>query len=122
MSAPREDCTTCHGYGAQRLVITPTDQLSSAARRLIKGVKQKSDGSIEVQLHDAIAASDQLNRMQSVYVEKSLSISATVNMPALKDMTTEAALDFLESIRPTAPALPSPNTTPTTVIDHDSQS
>lgn len=99
---PHPDCPQCHGYGLPRVVITPTDQLSPSARRLVKAVRQKPDGSIEVMMHDALAASDQLNKMQGVYVDRSVSINANLNVPALKDMTQEQALDFLDSLKPSA--------------------
>src|SRR6202043_1667290 len=33
--APQDDCATCKGHGVLRVVITPTDQLSPAARKLL---------------------------------------------------------------------------------------
>ena len=80
LQAPRESCTDCKGHGVRRVVITPTDDLSPAARRLLKSVRQKADGSIEVHLHDQLAALDQLNRMQGVYVDKSVSVTAHVHV------------------------------------------
>ncbi len=97
---PQEGCASCKGHGARRVVITPTDALSPSARKLLKSVRQKADGSIEVHLHDQLAASDQLNKMQGVYVDRSVSVNVTV--PALKDLTNEQALDFLHSLKPTS--------------------
>ena len=97
---PHESCPQCHGYGVQRVVVTPTDKLSPSARRLMKGVRAKPDGTIEVQMHDAIAASDQLNRMQGAYVDRSVSVTVNAT-PALKDMTREQQLEFLQSLAPT---------------------
>lgn len=84
---PQEDCPACRGRGVQDVRITPTDKLSASARRLLKGIRRKSDGSIEVLMHDAVAASDQLNRMQGAYVERSQSIVAHVHVEPLRDMT-----------------------------------
>jgi hypothetical protein len=98
VTAPNPACPACRGKHL-RMEITPTDQLSAAGRAIFKGVRQRSDGSIHVLLEDRQAASDQLNKMQSVYITKS--ITAHVNVPALKDMTRDEALDFLESLKPT---------------------
>jgi phage terminase small subunit len=97
---PHDDCPQCHGYGVPRVVVTATDQLSPSARRLLKAVRQKPDGTIEVQMHDQLAASDQLNKMQGVYVDRSVSINANVNVPPPKDWTHEDRLAFLNSLQP----------------------
>ena len=86
-TSPQEDCKHCKGHGARRVVITPTDQLSPSARKLLKSVRQKPDGTIEVHMHDQLAASDQLNRMQGAYIERSVSVTAHVHVEPLKDMT-----------------------------------
>jgi hypothetical protein len=98
--APRDDCPDCRGHGVSRIIITPTDQLSPSARRLLKAIKQKSDGSIEVQMHDQLSASDQLNRMAGVYVEKSVSLNATVAIPVPENVTAADALAFIKSLTP----------------------
>jgi phage terminase small subunit len=98
---PHERCPRCHGDGVMRVVITPTDQLSPAARRLLKGIRQKATGEVVITLHDQIAAADMLNKMQGVYVDRSVSVNVNANLPPLKEMTTEQALDFLESLKPT---------------------
>jgi phage terminase small subunit len=98
---PHERCPRCHGDGVMRVVVTPTDQLSPAARRLLKGIRQKATGEVVITLHDQIAAADMLNKMQGVYVDRSVSLNVNANVPQLKDMTTEQALDFLESLKPT---------------------
>lgn len=98
--APYDGCPVCHGYGVTRVAITPTDQLSPSARKLLKGVRAKADGTVEVQMHDQLAASDQLNKMQGVYVDRSVSINANVNVPAPKDWSHEESLAFLQSLKP----------------------
>lgn len=100
---PSESCTKCHGDGTTRVVITPTDKLSPGARRLLKSIRQKGTGEIVITLHDQLAAADMLNKMAGVYVDRSMSLNVNANVPALKDMTREEALDFLESLRPTTP-------------------
>jgi phage terminase small subunit len=98
---PHEDCPRCGGEGQQSVRLTPTDALSPAARKLLKGVRQKASGEIEVRLHDQLEALDMLNRMQGVYVERSVSLTASVALPAPKEWTREERLAFLESLRPT---------------------
>jgi hypothetical protein len=98
--APREDCASCRGDGVSRLVITPTDQLSASARRLLKGIKRSSTGEIELRLHDQLTAADMLNRMQGSYApDRSVALTARVDMN-FTSMTREQQLAFLDSIRP----------------------
>lgn len=92
---PQSNCASCRGHGVHRVVITPTEQLSAGARKLLKGVRQKSDGSIEVTMHDQLAASDQLNRMQSIYVDRSASIVAHVHVEPLRDMTPAEVAELI---------------------------
>ncbi len=95
---PNSACRKCRGEGTQRVIITPTDELSAAARALLKSIRQKADGSIEVRLHDPLVAADMLNRMQGVYVERSVNVN--LNVPALETMTREQQLEFLNSLKP----------------------
>jgi Terminase small subunit len=80
-SAPRPDCV---GGPHQRVEITPTEHLSPSGRALFKGARQKANGEIEVFLHDQLAASDQLNRMQAAYVSRSENLTAHVHVDASK--------------------------------------
>jgi hypothetical protein len=100
MESPQQDCPSCRGHGGSRVIVTPTDQLSPAARRLLKGVRQKANGEIEVRLHCQLTAADMLNKMQGVYVDRSVSINANVNVPPPKDWTPEDRLAFLNSLKP----------------------
>ena len=113
---PNPECSMCDGAGQQRVRFTSTAELSPAARKLFKGVELYGDGSVKkVLLHDQLAVRMELHRIKGMHIERSMSVTAHVNVPALKDMTNEQALDFLESLRPThstAPALPAP-------IEHD---
>jgi phage terminase small subunit len=97
---PHEGCPRCRGEGTKRVVVTPTEQLSPAARKLLKGIRQKSTGEIEVRMHDQLEACDQLNRMQGAYIDRSVTVMAHVNAPALDKLTREEQLQFLESLRP----------------------
>lgn len=97
--APNRECPHCMGDGITRVSLTPSDELSPGARALIKSIRQKADGSIEVQLHDKLTASDQLNRMAGVYVEKSVHLNIDIK-PLSPDMSHADMLDLIESVRP----------------------
>jgi hypothetical protein len=108
--APRADCAACRGEGITRVKVTPTELLSSSARKLIRSVRQKASGEIEVRLHDQLEAADQLNRLQGAYVERSVSLNINADLKPLKrGMSVEEALQIMESIAPTqAPATQAP--------------
>lgn len=97
---PHETCPRCHGDGVLRVVVTPTDQLSPAARRLMKGIRQKATGEVVITLHDQLAAADMLNKMQGVYVDRSVSLNLNATVPTPKDMTPEQALAYLDRLKP----------------------
>jgi phage terminase small subunit len=110
-------CGECLGAGVPRVIFSSTADVSRGARRLLRGVELHADGSVKrLLLHDQSALRIELHKLRGLHVDRSISIAASVNVPPPKDWTTEDALQFLESIRPTT------NTTPTTVIDHDHQS
>jgi phage terminase small subunit len=100
-SEPAEDCPRCYGRGTQRVVVTDTDRLSASARALLKGVRQKSTGEVEVLFHDQLTASDQLNRMQGAYIERSESRTLTVHatLPAPRDVSAEDLLALWRDTR-----------------------
>jgi len=94
---PRQDCQHCRGDGTARVILTPTDELSPAARALFKGAKQNEKGVIEIQMHDQAAALDMLNRMHSSYVTRSLNLNANVAVHAARDTNPEDALKLFEA-------------------------
>ena len=96
---PNDQCKACKGHGVRRVVITPTDQLSPAARKLLKSVRQKPDGSIEVHMHDQLQAADMLNKMQGVYVDRSVAVTVNAT-PALDKMSRDEQLAFLHTLKP----------------------
>ncbi|HEX4050498.1 MAG TPA: terminase small subunit [Steroidobacteraceae bacterium] len=95
---PHPGCPHCRGEGTKRVVVTPTDDLSAGARALLKSIRQKASGEIEVRLHDPLEAIDLLNRMQGVYVERSVSVTAHVNAPKFEAMTPEEQASFIRSL------------------------
>ncbi len=101
---PNPECSTCNGAGLQRVRLTNTADLSPGARRLFRGIEFHADGSLKKLLtHDQAALRVELHRLRGMHIDRSLSLTAHVNVPALKDMGTAEALDFLESLRPTTP-------------------
>lgn len=103
------ECGHCDGAGIQRVRLTNTADLSPGVRRLFRGIELFPDGSIKrVLLHDQMAARIELHRLRGLHVERSISVTAHVPVPPLKDMSPEQTLDYLESLRPTRPALPAP--------------
>lgn len=64
---PALDCPNCLGDGFTRVTPMDTTKLSPQARKLYKGVKQKGDGSIEILMHDQMAARDMLIKMLGAY-------------------------------------------------------
>ncbi len=97
--APREDCRKCAGDGLSRVVITPTEQWSPAARRLFKAARQRADGSIEIELESRQAASEQLAKLAGWNVDRSISLSVSASIPPLRDLSADEAMEFLERQR-----------------------
>lgn len=94
---PRHDCQHCRGDGVSRVVLTPTDELSPAARALYKGAKQNDKGVIELQTHDQVAAAEMLNKLQSAYVTRSLNLNANVAVHAARDASPADALKLFDA-------------------------
>jgi phage terminase small subunit len=95
--APRPDCQ--HGPH-ERVELTPTTELSGRARRLLKGVRQRANGEIEVMFHDQLAASAQLSELAGWKVERNLNLNADVSASAaLPPATPESVLAAFHHLR-----------------------
>lgn len=57
---PNPNCPECFGDGATEVFVADTRRLSRAARRLYAGVKVSKDGSVEIKMHDQMAALSKL--------------------------------------------------------------
>lgn len=102
---PNAECGHCDGAGIQRVRLTNTADLSPGVRRLFRGIELFPDGSIKrVLLHDQMQARIELHRLRGLHIERSVSVTAHVPIPALKELSPEQALDYLERLRPTRPA------------------
>ncbi len=64
---PHPMCPHCLGIGRREVWVADTANLSHKASKLYKGVKVKSDGSIEILMHDPLAARDQLHKLLGAY-------------------------------------------------------
>jgi hypothetical protein len=97
---PREDCPACAGHGVSRVHVAPSEDWSAAARALVRGIRQKANGELEIRLHSQLEASDQLNRLQGSYApERSLALTAHVDVDFTK-MTLEQQAEFIRSLAP----------------------
>lgn len=107
---PNPHCAACLGAGRNVGQLTSTADLSLPARRMFKGLEFFPDGGVKrVLLHDAAQLRIELHKLKGMHIDRSLSINATVNVPALpKNMTVEDALRMLETIAP-APANDAPD-------------
>lgn len=66
---PATDCPHCYGDGETRVVAADTSKLSPKARKLLKSVEQKADGSIKISMHDQMQARDMAIKMIGGYKE-----------------------------------------------------
>jgi phage terminase small subunit len=97
---PRSDCTRCQGLGDRRIVLTPTHELRGAARRLYRGARMKSDGSIEVLLFDQLAARVEMHKLLGMHVSRSVSANINVPVAPSKELTAAEALAYIKSLTP----------------------
>lgn len=102
---PNPDCPSCDGAGVQRVRFTNTAEVSPGARKLYRGVELYQDGTVKrVLLNDPLAARMELHRLRGLHIERSMNLNLNANVPALKDLTPEQAMAFLDRLKP----LPSP--------------
>jgi hypothetical protein len=101
ITRPRATCTHCRGEGYARVVLTPTDELSPAARALFIGASQNDKGVIEIETHDQMAAAEMLNKLQSAYVTRSLNINANMSVPTARDASPDDALRLFDAFNVT---------------------
>jgi hypothetical protein len=97
---PRPDCTRCLGLGDRRIILTPTHELRGAARRLYRGARMKSDGSIEVLLHDQLAARVELHKLAGMHVSRTVNANINVPVAPSKAVTAAEALAYIKSLSP----------------------
>jgi phage terminase small subunit len=116
---PHSECSACDGAGTQRVRFTTTADLSPGARKLLKGIELFPDGSVKrVLLHDQLAARQELHRLKGLHIDRSVSLTAHVPAPAaLKEMTTDDVLAYLERLKPLPTQQPEPVVIDAEVID-----
>jgi hypothetical protein len=102
---PNEACKICAGAGRTVVHLTPTHMLSAPARRLFKGLELYGDQTVKrVLLHDQAQLRVELHKLKGMHVDRSVSVNAHVNVPALpKNISVEDALDLLNKLHPVPP-------------------
>lgn len=91
---PSPECPHCIGEGFVRVAPCDTTKLSPQALKLLKGVKQKADGSIEILMHDQMQARDMIIKMLGAYKDPKQAAPSTPGgslEPIDKDATPEDA-------------------------------
>jgi hypothetical protein len=99
---PNDDCPACKGRGETKTILADTSKVSPGARRLYKGVELYPDGSVKKLLvHDQMQARYELHRLKGMHVERSLSVSAHMNVPQMAEVvaTPEDVEKFLDSLK-----------------------
>ncbi|MGO8854947.1 MAG: terminase small subunit [Steroidobacteraceae bacterium] len=99
---PNEFCKICAGAGRTVVHLTPTHLLSAPARRLFKGLELYGDQTVKrVLLHDQAQLRIELHKLKGMHVDRSVSLNAHVNVPALpKNISVADALDLLNKLSP----------------------
>jgi hypothetical protein len=99
---PNARCIVCAGAGRNVGQLTSTADLSLPARRMFKGLEFFPDGGVKrVLLHDAAQLRIELHKLKGLHIERSVSLNATVNVPAMpKNMTVEQAMELLSKLAP----------------------
>ncbi len=108
LTQPRPSCERCGGQGVRRVEIRATDELSASGRALMKAIRMKSDGSIEIAVHDQLAATRLLAELSGWIVSQNanLNLNATVpNAPA--PVSPEDALKAFHALRRVTSVQPS---------------
>lgn len=67
---PNPECESCGGAGLRVPHVADRDKLGAAELKLIKGVKAKADGSIEVLMHDQLKAAELVGRILGAFNDK----------------------------------------------------
>lgn len=99
---PNPLCQPCGGAGRPITHLVPTAQWSAVAKRLFKGVELYSDQTVKrILLHDQAQLRIELHRLKGLHIERSVSVNAHVNIPALpKNLSVSDALELLNTLAP----------------------
>lgn len=65
------ECPECRGFGTERVFVKDTRTLSRGAAKLIAGVKQTKDGSIEIRSRDQDGALMALGKVVGLFIDRS---------------------------------------------------
>jgi hypothetical protein len=119
---PWADCAQCRGAGVAVTHWTPFDQLSPAARRLLRGVELYGDGSLKkVVIADGSQVREQLHRTIPGFYAPAASVQLNLHAdikPLKRGLTVEEALVMMEDFAPAATdALAAPVDDPTVMSE-----
>lgn len=73
---PHALCRDVHAH--QHVVMIPMDQWPPAARKLYNGLEMQKDGTLRPTFRDRNSIQDQVNRLLSGYVTRSVNLNATI--------------------------------------------
>lgn len=101
---PWIDCASCRGAGIAVTHWTPFDQLSPAARRLLRGVELFGDGALKkVLIADGSALREQLHRTIPGFYAPTPSVALNLHAnikPLKRGMTVDEALAIMQEVSP----------------------
>jgi hypothetical protein len=106
---PWSECAGCAGAGRPVTHYTSFDELSPAARRLLRGIEMNSDGGIKrVLITDPNELSERLHRTVPGFYAPTTSVSLNLHAEAkpLKGLSVEEALAIMDSVAPPPPDEP----------------
>lgn len=105
LTQPRPSCERCGGQGVRRVELRPTDELSGSARALLKSARQKADGSIEVHMHDQLAATRLLAELSGWLVTQNANLNLNATVPdAAAPVSADDALKAFHALRRVQPS------------------
>ena len=105
LTQPRPSCERCGGLGVRRVELRPTDELSGSARALLKSARQKADGSIEVHMHDQLAATRLLAELSGWLVTQNANLNLNATVPdAAAPVSADDALKAFHALRRVQPS------------------
>jgi hypothetical protein len=98
----RSDCAACSGSGTTRAVIRPTSEWSPQARALFESASTDRYGVTTVKIKDQAKYAAMLAERMPGWIapERTISANVNVNVPLPDNITPEAALAFLATLKP----------------------
>lgn len=108
---PNPECLECVGRGVAHVTITPSAKLSRSATRLLSSIRQTKDGSIEIKMHEKMAALLALGKITGVIRDRTELTGANGGplqlqpLPTFSQLTDDELLAALARSGHTVPLL-----------------